>query len=58
MNEEILKAINDVSKKVNDMAQQLDNFFNELHEQNKAAIDYISMMADIEIPTEEEQNYE
>lgn len=55
MDKDIAMAINDVNKRLNEISQQLDAYFNQKHEENKSNIDYISMMVDIDIPTEEEE---
>ena len=55
MDKDIAMAINDVNKRLNEISQQLDLYFNQKHKENKANIDYLSMMVDIDIPTEEEE---
>ena len=55
MDKDVAMAINDVNKRLNEISQQLDLYFNQKHEENKANIDYLSMMVDIDIPTEEEE---
>lgn len=47
-------AINEVSKKVNDVHKRLDNFFQALHSANKADIDYLAMMSDVELDVTDE----
>lgn len=55
MDKDVAMAINDVNKRLNEISQQLDLYFNQKHEENKANIDYLSMMVDIDIPTEEKE---
>lgn len=43
MTQEIAKAINAVSKKVNDVNQRLDEFFGVLHKKNAEAIEDTEM---------------
>lgn len=50
---QILQAINAVSKQVNDLGRRLDDCFNALHETNAGNIDYLAMMSDIDIPSED-----
>ena len=50
MDRETVKAINDLSKKINEMSEKIDAYFNSKHEDNKATIDYIAMMTDTELP--------
>lgn len=47
-------AINEVSKKVNDVQKRLDTFFQALHSANKADIDYLAMMSDVELDVTDE----
>lgn len=47
-------AINEVSKKVNDVHKRLDTFFQALHSANKADIDYLAMMSDVELDVTDE----
>ena len=51
--EKYMKAIADVSKRLTANEQKLDAFFTALHEKNAADIEYIAMMADIEIDEDE-----
>lgn len=55
MQKDVAVAINNVNKRLNEISQQLDLYFNQKHEENKANIDYLSMMVDIDIPTEEKE---
>lgn len=54
MQKDVAVAINNVNKRLNEISQQLDAYFNQKHEENKANIDYLSMMANIDIPIEDE----
>lgn len=54
-------AINEVSKKVNDVQKRMDDFFTALHKANKADIDFLAMVGDVDLgidseTTEEEVN--
>lgn len=55
MQKDVAVAINNVNKRLNEISQQLDVYFNQKHEENKANIDYLSMMANIDIPIEDEE---
>lgn len=52
---ETMKEIKIVKDRINAVERKLDNYFNELHEGNAANIDYIAMMADVELPEKEEE---
>ena len=47
--EKYMKAIADCNKRTNTIEQKLDAFFKALHEKNAADIEYLAMMADIDI---------
>ena len=56
MNEitQLYQAINSLSQRLNDINKKLDNLINIVHNQSTSSIDYLSMMTDIDIPSEEE----
>ena len=47
--EKYMKAIADCNKRTTSFGQQLDSFFSALYEKNAADIEYLAMMADIDI---------
>lgn len=54
MDKATARAINEVSKKVNDVQRRMDDFFSALHKVNKADIDFLAMMGDVELDTDPE----
>lgn len=50
MDKDTAKAINNLSNKVNEVSERLNNLINLLTEKNKADIDYLAMMTDVDIP--------
>lgn len=55
---QIYQAISAVSERVNDLNKRLDNYIQALNQNNRADIDYIAMMTDVEIPDKKEGNLE
>ena len=56
MDKATARAINEVSKKVNDVQRRMDDFFSALHKANKADIDFLAMMGDVELDTDPVDN--
>ena len=54
--ENLYEELADVKNQVNELTQKMDAFFNAKHEDNKANIDYIAMMTDVDIPTEDKED--
>ncbi len=52
---QILQAIAAVSKRVEEINGRLDSVFTILHNNNVANIDYLAMMTDNDLPSEEEK---
>ena len=50
---QIYQAINAISQRVNEVNARLDQVMRVLSETNAANIDYLAMMTEIDIPTEE-----
>lgn len=55
---QIYQAISAVSERVNDLNKRLDDYIQALNQNNRADIDYVAMMADVEIPDKKEGNLE
>jgi hypothetical protein len=53
--EKYMKAIADNNKRINSMEQKLDHYFAMLHEKNAADIEYLAMMADVELNSDNEE---
>lgn len=56
MDKATARAINEVSKKVNDVQRRMDDFFSALHKANKADIDFLAMMGEVELDTDPVDN--
>lgn len=52
-NTQIFQAINAVSKRVEEVNGRLDQVFRMLHDDNVANIDYLAMMTDTDLPSED-----
>ena len=55
---QIYQAISAVSERVNDLNKRLDDYIQALNQNNRADIDYVAMMTDVEIPDKKEGNLE
>ena len=53
--EKCMKAIADTNKRLFAVEQKLDAFFSALHEENAADIEYLAMMADVELNSDNEE---
>lgn len=47
-------AINEVSKKINDVQKRMDDFFSSLHKANKSDIEFLAMMGDVDLDVDSE----
>lgn len=52
MDKETARALGRLSEQMNEMGRRIDAMYSELHKNNQANIDYVAMMADVEIPSE------
>ena len=52
---QIYQAINAVSQRVNDLSKRLEDYVKLNHGNNVANIDYLAMMSDIELPSDEDK---
>lgn len=55
---QIMQAINAVSKRLEEVNGRLDEVFRMLHNDNAANIDYLAMMTDNDLPSEEDTKME
>lgn len=53
MTEDVMRELKVIKDRINEVERKLDNYFGNLHEDNAANIDYIAMMEDIDLPSEE-----
>lgn len=47
---EIAKELKIIKDRINEIERKLDSYFGMKHEENAANIDYVAMMADVELP--------
>ena len=50
---QILQTINALSQRVEEINKKLDDVFRALHSDNAANIDYLAMMTDNDLPSED-----
>lgn len=53
---DVAKALGNIYKQMNELGQRIDNLYSQLHKDNAANIDYIAMMADVDIPQKEDED--
>lgn len=54
--QQIYKELAVIKDRLNDVEKRISNYFDDKHEQNKADIDYVAIMTDVDIPSKEVTN--
>lgn len=55
MTREIAREIGRLSEKINEMGRRIDALYSQLHQDNGANIDYIAMISDIDLPSNDDK---